>query len=142
MMTKAQRTQFNRMRYVLRKISRMYQKPQQMKKHSETDWGVDYEEALEMAYENIQQEAAKAVSGIKEIPHPNSKKPEKKKITRKILVKVGEEEIQAHQVILFRISRKRWITKDGKELSDEFIEKHWHQLPFAKDGGLGFVILK
>mgnify|MGYP000139215778 FL=1 len=32
------------------------------------DWGLSYDEALEMAYENIQEIAKRAVKGVKDIP--------------------------------------------------------------------------
>lgn len=141
-MTEKQRKQFNRMRYTLRKIYRSYQRPDQILRQCEKDehYGPDYQETLEMAYENLQAEAQKGVAGIKEIPPP--KKPEKKKATRKIMTKIDDKDVQANQVIFFRLSRKKWVTKDGHELTDEFIQKHRHQLPFAEDGGLGFVIIK
>jgi hypothetical protein len=130
------------MRYTLRKICKAYQRPDQIRRQCDKDepYGPGYEETLEMAYENLQTEAQRGVAGIKEIPPP--KKPERKKVSRKIMTKIDDKDVQANQVIFFRLSRKKWITKDGLELSDEFIQKHRHQLPFAKDGGLGFVIIK
>lgn len=41
-----------------------YQTPGQLRRGSQRDWGCGYEEALEMAYENIQQTAKNAVKGI------------------------------------------------------------------------------
>lgn len=66
-MTKKQMEQFNRMLSVLRKISRDYQTPDQLRLSSGRDYGLSYNEALEMAYENLQNEAACAVKGIKSI---------------------------------------------------------------------------
>jgi hypothetical protein len=48
----------------LRRIA-AYDTPAQMRRSSWTDWGVDYEECLEMAYENLQREAKRAVRGIR-----------------------------------------------------------------------------
>lgn len=66
-MTTKQMQQFNKMREVLLKIAKRYQSPDRLRKNSEKDYGLDYEEALEMAYENIQTDAARVVKGIKEI---------------------------------------------------------------------------
>ncbi|HXE63262.1 MAG TPA: hypothetical protein VN519_06950 [Bryobacteraceae bacterium] len=48
---------------VLKRISRGYQTPDQLRKNAEKDYGIEYDEALEMAYENIQAEAAGAIKG-------------------------------------------------------------------------------
>lgn len=42
-----------------------YQSPERMRRSSQKDWGVDYEECLEMAYENLQQEARSATKGLR-----------------------------------------------------------------------------
>lgn len=68
--TKRQAEQFNRMAKTLRKISKMYQNIDQIKRNSGKDWGLDYEEALEMAYENMQQDAHTGVKGVAEIKIP------------------------------------------------------------------------
>lgn len=44
-----------------------YQTPDKLRKDSEKDWGVDFEEAIEMAYENIQGTAKYAVKGIRAV---------------------------------------------------------------------------
>lgn len=49
----------------LRRIARQYQTPAELRRHSERQYGVPYEEALEMAYENIQAEAAAAIKGMR-----------------------------------------------------------------------------
>lgn len=72
-MTKAQITQFNMMLGCLRKIAKGYQTPDQLRRNSEKMYGLDYEEALGMSYENIQADAAFCCKGIREI------KPEKQK---------------------------------------------------------------
>jgi hypothetical protein len=72
-MTEKQRQQFNRMRHTLKKIYKYYQTPDQLRRNSEKDYGLGFQESLEMAYENLQSEAQYAVKGIKELkaPKPN-----------------------------------------------------------------------
>lgn len=65
-MTPKQKQQFNLMRNALLVIAKDYQTPTQLRKSSDKQYGLDYEEALEMSYENIQNTAAAAVKGIKE----------------------------------------------------------------------------
>lgn len=64
-MTKKQEHQFNHMLATLKKISKDYQTPSQLQRGSNKNWGLNYEEALEMAYENIQREAHFASKGVK-----------------------------------------------------------------------------
>lgn len=56
--------QQQRMYDAMKEITR-YQTTNQFRKGSNSDWGLDYEEALEMAYENIQETAKRAVKGLK-----------------------------------------------------------------------------
>lgn len=49
----------------LKKISQGYQTPVQLRKNSEKQYGIGYEESLEMAYENLQAEAKEAIKGIR-----------------------------------------------------------------------------
>lgn len=42
-----------------------YQSPARMRKNSERDWGLNFEECIEMAYENIQQEARNGIRGVR-----------------------------------------------------------------------------
>lgn len=65
-MTPKEKVNFNRMREALIRITK-YQTPDRLKKDSKKDWGLDYSESLEMAYENMQDEARFAVKGIKSI---------------------------------------------------------------------------
>lgn len=65
--TENQKRQFNLMRLTLLKIARHYQTVEQLKIHSKREYGLDFEEALEMAYENLQNDAAHAVKGVQEI---------------------------------------------------------------------------
>lgn len=55
----------SRMYEALRRISRDYQSPDQLRRSAEKSWGLPYEEALEMAYENIQNEARMAIKGMR-----------------------------------------------------------------------------
>lgn len=55
--------QSNEQRYfdTLRRIARGYQTTDQLRRSAERDYGLSYTEALEMAYENLQHEAAVAI---------------------------------------------------------------------------------
>jgi len=64
--TKKQIEQFNAMRAALIEIWKGYQTTSQLRRNCEKECGLDYEEALEMAYENIQDLAKAAVKGVKE----------------------------------------------------------------------------
>ena len=48
----------------LKKI-KAYQSPEKLRKDSSKDWGLDFEEVIEMSYENIQGEAAFACKNVK-----------------------------------------------------------------------------
>lgn len=63
-MTKAQIKNYNRMLSTLRTIA-SYQTPEQLQKGSEADWGLSYHEALEMAYENVLEEARRGALRIR-----------------------------------------------------------------------------
>lgn len=65
-MSPEEKTNYNRMHAMLVKISSDYQTPVEIRESSE-DMGLDYDEALEMAYENIQSEALDMVKNIKRI---------------------------------------------------------------------------
>lgn len=66
-MTPKQKENYNRMLHALKTIT-AYQTPDYLRKHSFRDWGLDDpNEAIEMAYENIQQMAKDASKGIREI---------------------------------------------------------------------------
>ena len=68
-MTDKQIQDYNRMRDTLVEISK-YQTPDKLRKDSQKDWGLEYEEALEMAYENIQETARMSVIGVRKITKP------------------------------------------------------------------------
>lgn len=42
-----------------------YQTPEKLQKNSKKEWGLDYTEALEISYGNIQQEAKSAIKGVR-----------------------------------------------------------------------------
>jgi len=73
-MTDKQRQQFNSMRAMLIRISKHYMTSEQMRRSHERGRGMgpSYEEELEMAYENIQNDASRCVKGVKQI---KAKKP-------------------------------------------------------------------
>ena len=62
-----QKQQFNSMLNALKKIRKHYQTPAQLRKDSAKDFGLDFDEAIEMAYENIQSEATVACKGVKQL---------------------------------------------------------------------------
>lgn len=68
-MTTKQAQQFNRMLAALKKIHREYMTPDQIRRHAEgkNHFGLDYDEELGMAYENLQNEAKVASHRIKPI---------------------------------------------------------------------------
>lgn len=66
-MTQKQKEQFNIMRTALCEIAHGYLNPNQMSKTCKKYYGLDYLEALEMAYENIQNEAKIAIKGVRAI---------------------------------------------------------------------------
>lgn len=57
--------QIIKMYAALERIAKGYQTPDQLRRNSEKDWGVSYEESLEMAYENLQAEAKAAIKGVR-----------------------------------------------------------------------------
>lgn len=64
-MTPREKEQFNRMRAGLRAIVYQYETPGRIRATCQKAWGLEYEEALGMAYENLQSEARKAVKGVR-----------------------------------------------------------------------------
>jgi hypothetical protein len=70
--TERQMCQFNLMRAMLQRISKDYMTPQQMQRTHERGRGMgpSYKEELEMAYENIRFDAARAVKGVSAIKPP------------------------------------------------------------------------
>ena len=58
---------YNGMLHALKMISRDFMTPAQLRKKSGSYYGLDYEEALEMSYENTLELAKDASRGVKEI---------------------------------------------------------------------------
>jgi hypothetical protein len=56
---------FERMYKALKTIAKDYQTPEQLRRNCEKQYGLGYEETLEMSYENIQQLAKDATKGIR-----------------------------------------------------------------------------
>lgn len=48
----------------LKRIS-AYQSPERLRRDSQKEWGLDYETALEMAYENVLEEAKSVIKGVR-----------------------------------------------------------------------------
>jgi hypothetical protein len=78
--TKAQAEQFNRMRETLRRIGAVkgerttYMTTDQLRNEAaKGDMGIDFEEELEMVYENIQADAKQTVTGVRAISIPQPK---------------------------------------------------------------------
>jgi len=65
-MTEKQKKNYNKMRETLKRI-RDYNSPEKLRRESEKDFGLGFEEALEMAYENIQAEATGAIKGVRPV---------------------------------------------------------------------------
>lgn len=65
LLTAAQKGNYNTMLAALKQIAKEYQTPTQLRKSANKDYGLSYEEILEMAYENIQLTAARAIKGKK-----------------------------------------------------------------------------
>lgn len=49
----------------LKRIATAYQSPEQLRRNSERDFGLDPEEAIEIAYTNLIWEAAAAIKGMR-----------------------------------------------------------------------------
>lgn len=64
-MTKKEAIQFNRMHAALKKIAKDYQTTGQLRLNSEKEYGLEFEESLEMSYHNIQVLAEFTIRGIR-----------------------------------------------------------------------------
>jgi hypothetical protein len=64
-MTAKEKESYLKMYNALKKIATYYQTPQQLRRNCEKMYGLQYEESLEMAYENLQAEARFATKGIR-----------------------------------------------------------------------------
>lgn len=67
MSTKINVDHYNRMYDALKTIATGYQTPEQLRRNSKGQYGLGYEETLEMAYENIQQLAKDATRNVRKI---------------------------------------------------------------------------
>lgn len=65
--TEKQMKQFNIMRFALIDIAKNYKTPAQIRRDSEKQYGLDFDEAIEFSYENIQSLAKMAVKGVKSL---------------------------------------------------------------------------
>lgn len=65
LITENQKQQFNLMLSTLKKIAKAYQTSEQLRRNSEKQYGLEYDEALEYAYDNLQMEAETASKGIR-----------------------------------------------------------------------------
>ncbi|WP_293913142.1 MULTISPECIES: hypothetical protein [unclassified Sphingobacterium] len=65
--TPKQALQYNIMLNALKTISKSFQTTDQIRRNSEKDYGLDYVDALEMSYENIQVLAKSASKNVKSI---------------------------------------------------------------------------
>lgn len=59
-----------RLYWALKRIA-AYDTPTRLRRDSEKHWGLGFEEAIEMAYENIQTEARTALMGVR-LPKPKA----------------------------------------------------------------------
>jgi len=66
-MTPKQAEQFNLMWNTLKAIQKDYMTPEKIRKESQKMYGLDFEETIEMAYENIQGLAKEVTSKIRPI---------------------------------------------------------------------------
>jgi len=66
-MTSKQAEQFNLMLATLRKISKEYMTSEQLRNKSEKMYGLEFEECIEMSYDNIQEDAKFAIRNVRPI---------------------------------------------------------------------------
>jgi hypothetical protein len=66
-MTPEEKQQFNKIFFALQRIAKDYKASYELREDCEEEYGLEYEEVLEMTYENIQSDAAMAIIGIKSV---------------------------------------------------------------------------
>ena len=66
-MTEKQKRDYNRMLKTLKRIAIFYQGVAELQQNAERDYGLEYIDVLEMAYENIQEEAKQAMCNVPEV---------------------------------------------------------------------------
>ena len=64
-MSEAKKDELIRKLYAYLKEISKYQTPERLRKHSQRDWGCDYQEALEMVYENVLETAKQGIKGVR-----------------------------------------------------------------------------
>ncbi len=74
-MTEQKIRQFNMMLAVLKRIAKEYMTPEQLRKNSEKKFGLEFEECIEMTYENIQCDAKNAIHNVRPIELPKPPQP-------------------------------------------------------------------
>ena len=57
--------QIQNMYRALQTISKDYMTPSQLRRNSEKTYGLDYEDSMEMSYENMQELAKQSIKGVK-----------------------------------------------------------------------------
>lgn len=67
LITEKQKETFNKMLETLIRISKHYQTSDQIRRDSEKDYGLSFDEAIEYAYDNIQSDAKYACKGVRRI---------------------------------------------------------------------------
>lgn len=91
----------------LKIIASDYQTPSQLRRDSGNQYGLDFEEAIEMSYENIQGTAKAAIKGMK---RPNDPKPDLTPFQIKVasnahaLEVLGEEQFKRNKQAVKSIS--------------------------------------
>ena len=68
-MSEKELLQFKMMHQTLTRIAKDYMTPDQLRRKSQKSFGLDYEEALEYAYENMQQSAKNTLRQVR-LPKP------------------------------------------------------------------------
>jgi hypothetical protein len=66
-MTNKQKENYNKMLSTLKRIAKGYDSSDKIIRNSEKDYGLDAQEALEYAYDNLQHEAKSCIKGIRSI---------------------------------------------------------------------------
>jgi hypothetical protein len=67
----------------LKRIAKGYQTPDQLRRNCDKQYGLGFEESLEMAYENLQQEAKDGIKGIRVVTLTKPEKTHKSKVSQK-----------------------------------------------------------
>jgi hypothetical protein len=65
-MTELEKRNYNKMREALMRITQ-YESPEELRQVSEEKYGLEFEKAIEMSYDNIQSEAQFGLRGIPKV---------------------------------------------------------------------------